>query len=201
MSNANGQLTLFDLDICAGKMCPVPSVQGKQKAKISASYSKKPQELLTAEYQYLDLRKGYGNLLGPYWALNSHLLGEYWIRGTGPAPPNGAAASSLSQILTDTVPQKYYLSKKACLGILRRAKARGKELPPQLEAALKTQAGIIQPEQKPMTIEAYHINQRNEGIDLGGISGALMATQNMQMQTFVVNFQEKEVKKSGKVVK
>lgn len=32
---------------------------------------------------------------------------------------------------------------------------------------------------------AYHINQRNEGIDLGNISGALMATQNMQMQTFV----------------
>lgn len=32
---------------------------------------------------------------------------------------------------------------------------------------------------------AYHINQRNEGIDLGGVSGALMATQNMQMQTFV----------------
>ena len=32
---------------------------------------------------------------------------------------------------------------------------------------------------------AYHINQRNEGIDLGYVSGALMATQNMQMQTFV----------------
>ena len=32
---------------------------------------------------------------------------------------------------------------------------------------------------------AYHINQRNEGIDLGHVSGALMATQNMQMQTFV----------------
>ena len=35
------------------------------------------------------------------------------------------------------------------------------------------------------TGEAYHINQRNEGIDLGGVSGALMHTQNMQMQTFV----------------
>lgn len=33
--------------------------------------------------------------------------------------------------------------------------------------------------------KAYHINQRNEGIDLNGVSGALMATQNMQMQTFV----------------
>jgi len=34
-------------------------------------------------------------------------------------------------------------------------------------------------------LKAYHINQRDEGIDLGGISGALMATSNMQMQTFV----------------
>ena len=29
------------------------------------------------------------------------------------------------------------------------------------------------------------MNQRNEGIDLDGVSGALMATTNMQMQTFV----------------
>ena len=34
-------------------------------------------------------------------------------------------------------------------------------------------------------MKAYHINQRDEGIDLGGISGALMATSNMQMQTFI----------------
>jgi len=37
----------------------------------------------------------------------------------------------------------------------------------------------------PETGESFHINQRNEGIDLGGISGALMATQRDQMQTFV----------------
>ena len=36
-------------------------------------------------------------------------------------------------------------------------------------------------------VGAYHINQRNEGIDLGHVSGALMATQNMQMQTFVTS--------------
>ena len=34
-------------------------------------------------------------------------------------------------------------------------------------------------------MKAYHINQRDEGIDLHGISGALMATSNMQMQTFI----------------
>lgn len=36
----------------------------------------------------------------------------------------------------------YYLSKTACLGILRRAEARGKELPPQLRDALILQAGL-----------------------------------------------------------
>ena len=34
--------------------------------------------------------------------------------------------------------------------------------------------------------KAYHINQRDEGIDLQGVSGALMATRNNQMQTFIV---------------
>lgn len=34
--------------------------------------------------------------------------------------------------------------------------------------------------------QAFHINQRDEGIDLHGVSGALMATQNNQMQTFIV---------------
>ena len=47
---------------------------------------------------------------------------------------------SLSQILQIGVPEKYYLSQKACLGILRRASLRGKVLPPLLEKALKMQA-------------------------------------------------------------
>ncbi|MBU5439749.1 DNA cytosine methyltransferase [Tissierella sp. MSJ-40] len=76
------------------------------------------------------------------------------------------------------------------MGILRRAKLRGKELPKQLKTALEIQAGIKVigqdfNEDMPTEYKAYHINQRNEGIDLNGISGALMATQNMQMQTFV----------------
>lgn len=38
------------------------------------------------------------------------------------------------------VPQKYYLSPRACLGILRRASERGKKLPDVLEIALRKQA-------------------------------------------------------------
>lgn len=48
---------------------------------------------------------------------------------------------SLSDILeTGYVPQRYYLSAKACAGILRRAEKRGKTLPPQLARALQAVA-------------------------------------------------------------
>ena len=48
---------------------------------------------------------------------------------------------SLSDILeVGNIPQRYYLSSKACLGILRRAGSRGKDLPPMLKEALKMQA-------------------------------------------------------------
>ena len=90
----------------------------------------------------------------------------------------------MSRILQADPPRKYYLSKTACLGILRRARERGKALPAQLKAALEIQAGLSPPD-RPVGDGAYHINQRNEGIDLGHVSGALMATANMQMQTFV----------------
>ena len=50
--------------------------------------------------------------------------------------------STLSQILQAEVPEKYYLSQKACLGILRRASARGKELPEVLRLALERQASM-----------------------------------------------------------
>ena len=53
---------------------------------------------------------------------------------------NAEQESTLSQILMVNVPQKYYLSPKACLGILRRASVRGKKLPEVLELALKKQA-------------------------------------------------------------
>ena len=50
---------------------------------------------------------------------------------------SAAVVCSLSDILeTGDVPQRYYLTARACAGILRRAEKRGKELPPQLAAAL-----------------------------------------------------------------
>ena len=81
----------------------------------------------------------------------------------------------------------YSAIQTACLGILRRAACRGKSLPPLLEAALRMQAGLDPPAPISGEAKAYHINQRNEDIDLDGVSGALMATQNLQMQTFITN--------------
>ena len=187
MQEEERQITLSDLDTSFGKMSPEHSQV--QTEKTSMRSLKKPQELQTAAYLYLDLREGYGNLLGAYWDMNSPLLGEFSMLNTGVSPKD-VKESFLSQILEDTPHPKYYLSKTACLGILRRARARGKELPKQLKIALEIQGeaeGAEENSNDNMVTEykAYHINQRNEGIDLNGISGALMATQNRQMQTFV----------------
>ncbi len=55
--------------------------------------------------------------------------------------PKDAAVCSLSDILeTGSVPQKFFLSPKACAGILRRAEKRGKALPPALRDALQAVA-------------------------------------------------------------
>ena len=73
-------------------------------------------------------------------------LADCWMGTGGPflthsfgECPSVAVESRLSQILEDTPHQKYYLSAKACAGILRRAERRGKKLPPELEIALKSQ--------------------------------------------------------------
>ena len=61
--------------------------------------------------------------------------------------PNVERESTLSEILEDNVPEKYSLSPKACLGILRRAKNKNGKLPDNLRIALEQkiaeQGGII----------------------------------------------------------
>ena len=181
----DGQLSIYDLDIWSGKMCPAPSPAAHPKVKISGSSSRRSSELKSVMFQSLDLTPGAGNLLGEsYWELISPWRGDASMLNTG-VSPREEKESSLSQILQDDPQDKYYLTQKACLGILRRASERGKELPEKLKRALEIQAEVIQPDGKATELEAYHINQRDEGINLHGVSGALMATTNMQMQTFV----------------
>jgi hypothetical protein len=56
---------------------------------------------------------------------------------------NGGDVCSLSDILeTGDLPRRFFLTPKACAGILRRAVGRGKVLPPPLQRALQAVAGL-----------------------------------------------------------
>ena len=187
------QISMYDLDTYCGRTSPEPFPAERPRAKISGSSSKKLSELSAIPFMSLDLTPGHGNLLGEsYWEMISPWRGGALTLNTG-VSPSDVKGSSLSQILQADPPTKYYLTPKACLGILRRASERGKELPKKLARALKIQAGLMRPDGQPTGLDAYHINQRDEGIDLHGVSGALMATTNMQMQTFVTQPDEREI--------
>ena len=191
--NLEGQESIFDRDSGCGKMSSVLSQVGgtlkrvkKSLGRIFKKSSKRSSKLKNHTFMLLDLRPGAGNMLGAYWEYDPPWLGSFGMLNTSECPKD-AVECSLWQILQATAPSRYSLSQTACLGILRRAACRGKSLPPLLEAALRMQAGLDPPAPISGEAKAYHINQRNEGIDLDGVSGALMATQNLQMQTFITN--------------
>lgn len=182
----DAQLSLFAPDSLSGKTSRARSrAVPKREMTFALSWNRRC-ELLNPPLQFLNLQKDAGGLLDLCWEINPPWLGEYWTRNTGESPRD-VVESSLSQILEASPHTKYYLSPKACLGILRRATERGKPLPPPLEFALKIQAGLTSYCRIDSNLlpKSFHINQREETIDLSGISGALLATSNMQMQTFV----------------
>lgn len=135
----DGQISLFGQDTEFGKMSPEPSPV--RKVKTSKSSYSRSSKLKNHTFMLLDLRPGAGNMLGPCWEYDPAWLGSLGTLNTSECPSD-VVESSLSQILLDTVPSKYYLSQTACLGILRRAEQRGKALPETLETALKLQAGV-----------------------------------------------------------
>ena len=75
-------------------------------------------------------------------------LGVFSIANTSEFP-SAAAVCSLSAVLETQVASKYYLSPRACAGILRRAGKRGKELPMTLHLALEQVAGDSSVQGKP----------------------------------------------------
>jgi hypothetical protein len=78
-----------------------------------------------------------GAVMGDCWSLAWRVLdAQYWGCSFVFYEHAGAAVSSLSQILQADVPGKYFLSRKARQGILRRAEMRGKALPEMLKTAL-----------------------------------------------------------------
>ncbi len=136
------QIGMFDQDTWFGKTYQVPSAATEEKTlerssrKSSGSYSKRlPMFLyLTRDGQKPDVSQEWVTTVvdGPSLTdYTMHSFGEY---------PNEERESRLSQILEDSPLPKYSLSAKACDGILRRAERRGKELPPELERALRDQS-------------------------------------------------------------
>ena len=122
------QLSLF------GKTCKERSAPTEEK--ISEPCWKNLPAWNNQTLQFLDLRRGAdgtkpeqspetdGLWHGDSLTLN---IGEF---------PNAERESLLSWILEDNVPKKYYLSARACQGILTRASRRGKALPDILRQAL-----------------------------------------------------------------
>jgi hypothetical protein len=133
----DGQMTLFDPDSWSGKTYPERSAA--TKARTSEPSSKRRQGLRTVVPLFLDLRKENGLLREPSWEMGGPLLGEYSMPSFGESPRD-VVESHLSQILEENAPPRFYLSEKACQGILRRAEKRGKELPEILRIALEQQA-------------------------------------------------------------
>ena len=172
----DGQVCLFDLDLWSGKTSPEPSAQVYQRAKTSASSSKKLWESKKQEFMSLNLTPGAGNLLGEsYWEMISLSPGESSTLNTG-AWPNDVKESSLSQILEADPPTKYYLTPRACRGILRRASERKKELPELLQQALQMQAGLLPLDDETMRKTAIASFSAGAGKSAGGIGYSEIVT-------------------------
>ena len=147
-NDVGGQVSLFGPDMEYGRTCPEPSPadvtplpEKRGRERTSKSSSSPSSKLKNHTFMLLDLRPGAGNMLGPCWEYDPVWLGSLGTLNTSECPSD-VVESSLSQILLDTVPSKYYSSQTACRGILRRSEERGKELPKKLKAALMIQAGL-----------------------------------------------------------
>ena len=122
-------------DLSSGKMSPERSVPTREK--ISEPSSKRSAKSKTNQCLCLNLTNGIQQAAS--WEMVTPLPGDSLMLSFGEYPRE-ENVSTLSQILQTGVPEKYYLSPKACLGILRRASVRGKELPELLKKALERQA-------------------------------------------------------------
>lgn len=121
------------LDGPFGKTCREPSAvtaetTSEQSSKPSAKSAK------VGGCQYLNRKNGI--MPGAYWETVTALHGDCTTLNFGESP-SVERESTLLQILEENAPEKYYLSRKACEGILRRAQRRGKILPEMLREALE----------------------------------------------------------------
>ena len=165
----DGQVSLFDLGIWSGKMCPEHSAAtSRMDSETSAPCWKKLYASQSRGFLFLDCRTSRsGRKPEECSATDGALLGEHTTPNTGVCrsadgvsawwsiltdspqgtsslnvseEPNLLVYTKLSQILEENPDPKYNLTAKACAGILRRAERRGKQLPEALKAVLELQS-------------------------------------------------------------
>ena len=122
-------------DTSSGKMSREHSLPIKERT--SRQSLLKSAKSKTGRCLYLNLING--KMQDASWETVSVSHGDSSMLSIG-AFPREDNVSTLSQILMEGVPEKYYFSPKACQGILRRASSRGKILPAVLQKALERQA-------------------------------------------------------------
>ena len=121
-----------------GRMSREPSRQ--TKGRISGQSSKSSAKSKMKAYLFLDVTNG--RTRDAFWENRFLSHGGSSMPSIGESPRE-ENVSTLSQILQAQVPETYYLSPKACQGILLRASKRGKELPEVLRKALERQAACV----------------------------------------------------------
>ena len=149
----DGQVTWSDLGFSFGRTLSEHSAATEEKT--SQPCWKKLRVSQNQDLLYLDCRKsGNGQKQEPLTVMGGLLLGELTTLKTGEKPsetavqemlsvwgPHSVAEESrLSQILEVNPLPKYNLTAKACLGILRRAERRGKDLTKLLKQVLLMQS-------------------------------------------------------------
>ena len=176
-------MTLFDLDTSFGKMSLEHSAP--QMEKISGRSSRRLSISRTVPVMCLDLTPGAGNLLGlPFWGDQFSLAwrvldAQYW--GVAQRRRRIFLVADFGGL---TAP-KILFEQERLLGDPAEDQGQGKGVTTTAGNSSADSGGSRVAEEKQVDIFAFHINQREETINLNGISGALMATTNMQMQTFV----------------
>ena len=120
----------------------------RHREKISEQSSKLSGKSARETIAFLDMRKTSegdknGRTPASSWEIIPLSLGEDLTLKVGEFPKD-ASVSSLSSILEDNVPDGYYLSGRACEGILRRSEERGKPLDPLLKQALLNTIAFMQ---------------------------------------------------------
>lgn len=131
------------LDSSFGKMSPTPSTSTKAQTSTPSCKSSSPSTTRSA--QFLDLRSVNGVHPVALWETVTALPGGHTTPNFTERP-SAAKECTLSAILDQNVPEKYYLSPRGAAGIIRRSHKRSKPLPDILMSAL---AGVAQKEQQP----------------------------------------------------